>query len=242
MEKYRINTDFKHFKKDQVVDKDCLISALELPFEASHNDTLFALAMAEVISFVLPERLGKIIEVAGESTLHGIKSSFSNTYSLIDERDMLYSCDTEGIPDATMDELLDLGYLPMYSERKQGRPYIEFGEARYYAGDSIIKFVQLNETMFEATVIKLTDEFFSTIDPAAQYFPDEKSMIKHFTELNSTCLCAGLKGDIILPIDEKRFSVNDIRKLAGGCDAYNGSAFAQKFANSIVEAAIIEII
>lgn len=235
MEIYNVLKPFIGFKEGEKVSKETILSKLDIPVVMSEEDFLLSLTLAGILSYVLPVSFEKLINV-NSSDLKGF--SFINKYSLIHPDDTLYASEVDGFPDATIEELIDLGYNPKFNTTIDD-VYMEFnGGIRKYPGEKITAvYRQPDEATFLIIDEVLTRDFL--VSPR-----NENSLVKYFTDRNSAIIelmkqfnYSNIQFDNKFPVEQKIFSLKDIVSFTKNCKENNGSPFAKELAEGIIECA-----
>lgn len=247
MEKYKIKTAFKNFSVNQVVSRSEVIQSLNVPIPESGTEVLFALIMADILELMLPTSLEREVFISKEACDCGntdcvIATTFTSKYSLIDAHTTSYASEIEGLPLAFLDELLEMGYNANYTNENGGKPYIELeGDRRFYAGDTVYQLLSNSDKSHSISPVILSDDFFEKGKVGGEYFfSTENDAYNYFLEMTKEK--KDPLPDFNIPVDEKKFSVTDIKKMIAESKTNNGSLFARNFADDIIEKALMQII
>lgn len=256
MEKYKIKVSFKNFEVGEVVDKNNLLTALSVPSTLSGEEILCSLVMADIIKIILPKSLEKQISVSqlvddnscdcGSCEKYE-EVTFTSIYSLMDEHAMCYISSIDGLAPAFYEELIEMGYTEALFEESESDLYVELeNKVRYFMGDEVFE-LKYKDNKVVSTKITLTDEY---IENLVNEDEDEQltmlfSSMDYLNEFISKELFRSFKSGepiINLPVDEKRFSLNDIQKIINNIPSNNKSPFANEIADDIIESAIGQLI
>lgn len=226
--KYKIQLPIVGFQKDQLISEAELMNAVQLPLEVSTEDFLMALIYAGVIKFTLPVEFSKTINMPGTAF-----SSQIVKYKSVNEESDLYESEIPGLPCATFDELIELGYEPLYDDKMDNRPYIQFdNDLRKYAGESVYYFFPVSDEIVFLMELVLTDEWLTSLGEVKQiYFPTPEAAFHFLDKHCEDC-----------PANEKLFSLNDIKRFINESEGNNGSTFAQNMATGIIDNALFQMV